>query len=460
MLLADYSTGTAGITSYLYTHPAGYPNYASDNYFADVTGDDLPEVVFARITGNNNAQFQVMVSKFLKNERNPPTDPLFYNKPITALGWQTVRWFQICSEVVGGFWKNVQGKNPVRVNAVYEGNPTTDAWSTATNTSQVLTYFGPAGLGYIPATPQELGGFSGGTAQGVINAINAGSFMLQHRDHGSYDGWGEPAFNSTSISSLTNVNNKLPFIFSINCQTGAFHNTSECFAEKFHRWTYGGQNSGALGLIAATEVSYSFVNDVYVWGLFDNLWTNFMPGYGTNPASRDVLPAFGNAAGKYFLYQSGWPYNTGDKQVTYRLFHHHGDAFMTVYTEVPQNLNVTHNAALIGGISSFNVTANAGSFIALTVNGEIIATANGTGSPVSMTIEPQIPGNDMIVTVTKQNYFRYSSTVTIIPPTGPYVAYENHTISDASGNNNGLADFGEAILLKHDTQKSRKCYCQ
>ena len=446
LLLGDYGTGTAGINSYLYTHPAGYPNFASDNKYSDVNGDELPDIAFARITANNASQLQVMISKFLNNERNPPTDPNFYNHPITALGWQTERWFQICSEVVGGFWKNVQGKNPVRINAIYSGTPGS-VWSTATNTQQVVDYFGPSGLGYIPTLPSTLGGWSGGTPADVVNAINNGSFMLQHRDHGFYEGWGEPAFTSTYISSLTNVNNKLPFVFSINCQTGAYHNTSECFAEKFHRYTYGGQNSGALGLIAATEVSYSFVNDVYVWGLFDNLWTNFMPAYGTNPASRDVLPAFGNSAGKNFLYQSSWPYNTSDKLVTYRLFHHHGDAFMTVYSEVPQNLTVNHATALLGGTTSFTVTANTGSLIALTLNGDILATANGTGAPVVMTIAPQTPATNMIVTVTKQNYYRYSATVPVIPPSGPYVSYESHSLNDQSGNNNGLADFGETILL-------------
>ncbi|MCB0805531.1 MAG: hypothetical protein KDC05_07000 [Bacteroidales bacterium] len=447
LLLGDYSTGTTGITSHLYDHPAGYPDYASDNYFADVTGDNLPDVVFARITANNASQLQVMITKFLNNERNPVTDPNFYDHPITALGWQTERWFQICSEVVGGFWRNEQGKNPVRINAVYSGSPTSDPWSTATNTSAVTGYFGPSGLGYITSTPQEIGGFSGGTATGVVNAINSGSFMLQHRDHGMYTGWGEPSFTSTNISSLTNVNNKLPFIFSINCQTGAFHNSSECFTEKFHRWTYGGQNSGALGLIAATEVSYSFVNDCYVWGLFDNMWPDFMPSYGTTPPSRDVLPAFGNAAGKYFLYSTSWPYNTSDKLVTYRLFHHHGDAFMTVYSEVPQLLTVNHAPSVLGGSSSFSVTADAGSFIALTCNGEILATADGTGSPVNMAITPQSPGNDVYVTVTKQNYYRYSVAVPVLPPSGPYLGFDSFTINDQAGNNNGAADFGEDLLL-------------
>jgi len=423
LLLADYGTGSNGITSHLYSHPAGYPNYASDNKYADVDGDDLPDVILARITANNAAQLQVMVSKFIDYERNPPTDVGFYDHPITALGWQTSRWFQVCSEVVGGYLKNELGKNRVRINAVYSGNPNSDPWSTASNTSTVVNYFGPDGLGYIPATPQELGGFSGGTATDVINAINSGSFMLQHRDHGGYSGWGEPSFSSSSINSLTNVDNKLPFIFSINCQTGAFHRSSECFAEKFHRYSYNGENSGALGIIAATEVSYSFVNDTYMWGVMDNLFPDFMPDETTHFPVDFVMPAFGNAAGKYFLQSSGWPYNTSNKLITYRLFHHHGGAFLTMYTEVPQNLMVNHDAELMAGATSFSVQTNSGALIALTVNGEILATAEGTGSYVSIDIPAQEPGDEMIVTITKQNYFRYEATVPVVPA-GVYAQFE------------------------------------
>ncbi len=108
------------------------------------------------MTANNEAQLQVMITKFLNYERNPPTSAAFYDHPITALGWQTERWFQICSETIGGFWKNVQNKHPVRINAIYSGTPGT-VWSTATNTATVVNYFGPSGLGYIPNTPAELG---------------------------------------------------------------------------------------------------------------------------------------------------------------------------------------------------------------------------------------------------------------------------------------------------------------
>ncbi len=409
LMLGDYGTATTNnLISPIYN------NYCvSDNILADVNNDHMPDMAFARITANNEAQLQVMVTKFLNYERNPPTSPAFYDHPITALGWQTVRWFQICSEVIGGFWKNAQGKHPVRINAVYAGNPSVDPWSTATNTATVLAYFGPSGQAYIPATPQELGGWTGGTATMINNAINSGSFILQHRDHGGETGWGEPSYNNSNINSLTNTD--LTFILSINCLTGRYNYSNECFAEKFHRYTYNNQNSGALGLIAASQTSYSFVNDAYVWGMMDNFWPNFMPTYGAMFSERGVRPAFGNCAGKYFLQQSSWPYNTGNKEVTYHLFHHHSDAFLSVYSEVPQNLSVSHANSIDASDTGFTVTATPGSFIALTFNGIILGTGTGTGSPLSIhVIGGQSEPDSMDVVVTKQNYFRYHAKVKVI----------------------------------------------
>ncbi|MBN1199189.1 MAG: PKD domain-containing protein [Bacteroidales bacterium] len=437
LLLGDYGTNTSStIIAPIYN------NYcASDNIYGDVDNNQLPEICMARITANNSSQLQVMCSKFLSYERTPPTAALFYNKPITALGWQTVRWFQICSETVGGFWKYEQGKDPTRINEVYIGNPAVDPWSTATNTSTVLNYFGPNGENYIPATPQEMPCcWTGGNATAINTALNAGAFCLMHRDHGGETGWGEPAYTSSNINGLTNTG-KLSFIFSINCLTGKYNWSSECFAEKFHRYTYNGSNAGALGLIAASEVSYSFVNDTYVWGMMDNFWTDFMPTYGTTPTSRGFRPCFGNAAGKIFLSQSNWPYNTSNKEVTYHLFHHHGDAFTVVYSEVPQTLTVTHNTSIPEGSTSFTVTANSGSFICLSFEDEILGTATGTGSPVAITIPGTLSvGDEMVVTVTKQNYFRYKAYVQVIYPSGPVPDFEADTTEICAGDGVNFTD--------------------
>ena len=302
------------------------------------------------------------------------------------------------------------GKEPVRINAIYDGDPEVDPWSTATNTSTVVGIFGPNGLSYISASPSEMGGWSGGNAIDVNNAINSGAFMLQHRDHGGITGWGEPDYDTGNLNGLNNED--LVFVFSINCLTGKYNSPQTCFAEAFHR-----HDHGALGLIAASEVSYSFVNDTFVWGMYDNMWKDFLPQFGVAPSESDwIRPAFANAAGKYFLQQSSWPYNENNKEVTYNLFHHHGGAFSTVYSEMPQQLTVSHDGELLSGLELFTVTADEGALIGLTVDGEVIASVLGTGTPLEIVIPQQIPNNTMKVTVTKQNYYRYSADVAIISP--------------------------------------------
>jgi hypothetical protein len=454
MLLGDYGTdANINVISKLEIHPDGYPNFANDNWYADVNNDTMPDIVFSRITANDASELQVMVTKFLNYEKAPPTNPNFYLHPITALGWQTERWFQICSEVMGGFWSKVLNKQPVRINKIYSGTPG-NQWSTNPNTPLVVNYFGTVGKGYIPMTPDSLGGWDGGNATMVNNAINSGAFILQHRDHGMYTGWGEPAYTTSNISGLTNTD--LTFVFTINCETGAFQYNPDSFGEVFHRYTYNGQNSGALGFVGPTETSYSFVNDTYAWGMYNNLWPNFMPDFTPNPLPRGLKPAFGMAAGKYFLKQSSWPNIPEYKDVTYRLFHMHGDAFLNLYSEVPMNLTVSHNPIVLSGVTSFNVTANAGSFIAISLDTTLLGTATGTGSPVAVSLPgTQISGQTLKVTITKQNYYRYSSPINVIPPSGPYCIKDSIAINDASplGNGNGVMDYGEinklALRLKN-----------
>jgi PKD repeat protein len=413
LMLGDYgSDATKNLISPMLPHSGGYPNFASDNKYADVNNDELPDVVFSRITANDATQLQIMCSKFLNNERNPPVDPDFYDKPVTALGWQTERWFQLCSEIVGGFFRNMYNKHPRRINAIYQGTPGS-SWSSATNTSTIVNYFGPSGLNYIPQQPSSMPCcWNGGTATQINAALDSGAFMLMHRDHGNYTEWGEPAYSTSWAMQLNNTN--ITYIFSINCETGAYHRSSDCLGEKFHRQYKNGHNAGSMGFVAPTETSYSFVNDTFVWGMMDNMWPDFMPAEYTNPGSRGLCPAFGHAAGKYFLQRSNWPYNTSNKVITYQMFHMHGDAFTTLYSEVPQPLDVTHAPTIPFGNTTFQITATDSAFIALTHGDEILATGYGSANgPVSFTI-PVLPvGSQIKITATKRNYFRYSDFVTI-----------------------------------------------
>jgi hypothetical protein len=279
----------------------------------------------------------------------------------------------------------------------------------------ILNYFGPSGLGYIPSTPSHLTDW-GGNATRLNNDIQNGCFMIQHRDHGSPSGWSEPYYRIEHVNLLTNT--LYPYVFSINCCTGQFDESDMCFAEAFHL-----QQHGALGLIAATEVSYSFVNDTYAWGLYDYLWPDFDPGYGMTTA-ENLKPAFANASGKHYLAASSWPYNPSNKDETYYLFHHHGDAFMSLYSHVPYVLAVSHDNTILSSDTSFSVTANSGALIGLSVDNVLLGSANGTGSPVSIGISSLSVGDSLKVVVTKSNYYRYSAFVPCIP-SGPQAPPEN-----------------------------------
>ena len=442
LLLADYGNDDQTITAISRTHPYE-GTYVTDNDYADITGNVLPDFVFARMTAKNSEELEIMIHKFTNYERNPPTLESFYNQPITALGWQTERWFQICTETIGGYMSNTLGKNPNRINAIYEGNPNSDPWSTASNTYSVLNYFGPSGQGYIPSSPSELGDWTGGTATDVRNAINSGAFILQHRDHGNYGGWGEPNFTSANIGSLNNVD-LLTHVFSINCQTGQFDVGTNSFAEKFLKH----DNGGALSVTAPSQISYSFVNDAFVWGMYDNMWPDFMPDYGGNLIpERDFRPAFGAASGKYFLSSTGWA-GGSMKPLTYRLFHHHGDAFGIIYTEMPIENVVVYEAGINSDVNNLEVQAEPFSLVGLSIEGEYLTSGicdeNGT---VILNFPVQNPLTEIKVVITKQNYFRHEGIILVVPAEGPFVIETHHEINDINANDNGIIEYNEDISL-------------
>ena len=386
--------------------PAKTSSYGclSDNMLADVNGDDLPDLNIARLTARDNADLDLMISKFIDYELNPPTNPNFYSSPVIAGGWQSDRWFILCCDVIWGFHSYALGKTPVREYAGY-GSGYPPYWSTNTNTPMIVDYFGPSGLGYIPTLPTHLTDW-GANATRINADINAGAFYMLHRDHGSPIGWGDPAYDISALSGLTN--NDLCFVMSINCSTGAYDYNPECFAEAFHRMQY-----GALGVIAASSTSYSFVNDTFVWGMHDSMWPEFDPGYGGSTGDNVLMPGFAQTSGKWYLHASSWPYNPSSKGITYHLFHMHGDAFTQLYTEMPATMSVSHDSSIDNTATSFDVTAPAGAFIGIAMDGEVLGSAESLGGTTTVLITP--PGNPglMYVTVTQPNHIRYEGQVVV-----------------------------------------------
>ena len=432
LLLGDYhSDPTRGITSYaLYDHPDGhnYEPYLADNKLVDFDNDGLPDMVIARMPAANGGEARLMVQKTLEYELNPYTDEYYYNHVVTAMGYQRSRWFQLCTEIVAGYFEN-NGKDVIHINGIHQGTPDS-VWSTGQKTNLVLDYFGPDGLGYIPSTMSHLTDWSG-NANKITQAIEDGTYLLIHRDHGTFQSWGEPEYNNWFINHLNN--DKLTFIMSANCQTGDFSygaDTTDCLAERFLRVP-----KGAVGVIAASQLSYSYVNDTYVWGFVDYLYPDFLPDYGESFDFQ--YPAFANAYGKYYLQHSVFPSNAGMKPITYHLFHYFGDAYLQLYSEVPQQLAITHPETVLPGTMYITFHADDGAHIAISVDNELIARGKTDGGNLTLHYTNVLKEGDVIkVVATKQNRFRHES----------YISVTKHIGIDE----NSLADFSIYPNPTHD----------
>ncbi len=439
LLLGDHGTDELSIVSPTVPHPyAG--TCISDNKYADVDGDALPDITMARITARDESELSEMISKFINYEKNPPTEAGYYQNPVVICGWEDYSWFQLGSETTSGFLTKELGKDVVRINKIFSGNPNAGLWATVPGTDALVDYFGPEGLGYIPENPSSLS-WNGASSSDISDAIRNGAFMTLYDDHGNIDSWGCPPFSMSQAAGL--YNDKPTFVFSLGCSTGKFDHQPKCFAEAFHRQPY-----GALGIIASTELAYKLVNEVYHWGLMDYLWPEFMPDYENERETQMAMPAFASTYGKYFLESSSWPYNFYEKEATYNVFHHHGDAYSVMYTEIPQELNIQHAQELIAGARSFQVSADEGALISLCINDEIIGRAAGTGDFTPIQIAAQEAGTEMRITVIKQNHFRYSVLVPVSAANGAYVICDSVMVNDDGNPNiNGLLDYGETAKL-------------
>ncbi|MBC8488256.1 MAG: hypothetical protein H8D45_19690 [Bacteroidetes bacterium] len=125
-----------------------------------------------------------------------------------------------------------------------------------------------------------------------------------------------------------------------------------------------------------------------------------------------------------------------------------GDPSVVVRTAVPQTLTVTHNPVILLGSSQFTVNCNVeDALVCLTINNQIIGTEYVSGGSAIVSFDAITSIETVTIAVTAYNHIPYLADVDVVPVSGPYISYASHILNDAAGNNNGLADYGESILL-------------
>jgi hypothetical protein len=99
--------------------------------------------------------------------------------------------------------------------------------------------------GPLPGYLHRPGGYPWiASAQDLTLGINGGAFLVTHRDHGSRMQWGHPEYLAQDVKALNNKN-KLPVVWSLNCETGWFDNETDFNQPGEKNWTGANEESFA-----------------------------------------------------------------------------------------------------------------------------------------------------------------------------------------------------------------------
>ena len=453
-----WSSGIPGFPLLFKEYDNGYElldyHFSSDNPYADMNGDSIPDMALSRLPALTLEEYRTQVNKLIQYETNPPTRPDYYNQPIITSSYEENKWFLITSQSVNGFYRNKLGLRPKNYYMLYEYTsddlfPPETAWSSAYNTDAVVDYFGPNGQNYIAQQPDTLNSWRYMFDYSyLVDALNESAFLTLYRDHSSYDLWCSPWMESSVVKTLTNTDPT--FLLSIGCDA-ALYSDVVFFEFSNDYWSMGEHpmiyefckaKVGALGGIGATTVTHSHFNDILTWGMIDNFWPNYMPNMGTMEQPIFTRPAYALIAGKLFLNQHAFLPNWWPTKVTttQNVFHYLGETYLNLYTEVPQEMAIDASP-FTNNPTQYTITAEEGATICLSHGDEILAVVQATGQPQNFTLPNLSIGERFVVTVTKQNRFRFEQTVTVISDQLPFVFVQNADIKDQDGN--GQLDYGE-----------------
>jgi hypothetical protein len=126
-----------------------------------------------------------------------------------------------------------------------------------------------------------------------------------------------------------------------------------------------------------------------------------------------------------------------------------GDPTMDIWTAIPTNIVANYPASVSIGITQITFQTDAPfARIGIMQDGELIgrAVAGSDGNATVSLFEPISQAIPLDVSIIAHNRNRHQGNIVIVSDQ-PYVIYNDHIVNDPTGNNNGIADFGEDITL-------------
>jgi len=366
----------------------------TDLYYGSVDGDMFPEMYYGRLSAQNVPQLEAQLNKILYYEQYQFDNPSYLDDVTLIAG--------------------VDGS----------GNPN---YGQPTITYGTDNYFN-AQHGY-----DNMNVYLDAPYTGCYDDEQIRVSFINYTAHCSQTSWGDP---NLTISDVNNFNNLNEYPIAVgNCCLAADFGYNECIGEAWIR----AENKGAAGYIGSSPSSMWKGDTYWAVGAYPMTTDN---GNGYVPTYEETTTgAYDGAFGDSYYCMSGIVFagnlavsevnlqgwlNDATSKYYWEAYNVLGDPSMMPYNTQGSENTVTHMDIMPIGITEYEVTAEPGSYVAITKDGVIYGTGYVENSGVvTVEMDPILESGDVNIVVTKSQFIPYVVTVPAAALEGPYL-----TISD------------------------------
>ena len=383
----------------------------TDLYYASVDGDMFPEMYYGRLSAQTVPQLEAQLDKIIYYEKYEFSDPTYLDD-VTLIAGADAGW------------------NPK------VGQPTIEYGTE--------NYYN-AEHGY-----DDMNVYLTSPYTGCYDDERIRVSFINYTAHCGQTSWSDP---NLSISDVYAFDNPGQYPIAIgNCCLAADFGYDECIGESWMR----ADNKGAAGYIGSSPSSYWKEDMYWATGAFPMQGDNngYVPTYeettmgaydgawGDSYYCLHALAFVGNLAVTEVHIQ-GWPSHSSPLYY-WEAYNTLGDPSMMPYNTQATENTVTHMDILPIGVTQYEVTAEPGSYVAITKDGVIYGTGYVESSGVvTVELDPITESGDVNIVVTKSQFIPYMVTVPAAALEGPYL-----TISDFIFDNGTTAvDYGVSVNM-------------
>ena len=352
----------------------------TDLYYGTVDNDYFPDMFYSRMSAENTNQLTAIINKILQYEQYTMPDPSYLNNVTLIAGWDQ-------------FWTAYVGAPTINYATTYYYN-------TAHGFNEVHSHVNQSQY------------------SGCYNALNTGIGFVNYTAHGDNQEWYQPKFTNSNVNQLTNTN-KYFLAMGNCCLSGNFGYSQPCFGEAMLR----GENKAAYSYIGSCPETYWYED--YYFGVgatntfsntpnINNTATGVYDGIWMDDTYHTVssIVFLGNLA---VCYAHAGNYQTSISPTYYwQAYHVLGDGSIMPYRVQPLPNNVSHANTFPSGATTFQVSAQEGSYVAISQNNVLkgVALVPATGT-VNVPVAAGITSGQVRIVVTKPQRQPYIQDINV-----------------------------------------------